>query len=70
MKFMNDKQRKAAFRNMKEPSAPSVKNLNTKSGLDSIHEDLFGRDKNTDVMASMFRRHGSKDAFGHMRIKL
>lgn len=64
MIFKNPQQRKAAFRRMK--GEPSIQQVNSKSGLDSLNKDLFGFDQNTSALT---KRMGKSGAFDHLSKK-
>jgi len=64
MKFMNDKQRKAAFRNMSVPKTPSVKQINTPAGLGNLGKEMFGFDGNASALSKLIGKSG---AFDHLK---
>lgn len=65
--FKNDRQRRAAFRNMKMKPIPSLRQANSKDGLTKLNDELFGFDDKTNALT---QKVGKSGAFDHLKTKL
>jgi len=64
MRFMNDIQRKAAFKRMSVSNMPSMKQMNTDTYLKNMGKDVFGFSKD---ISSLSKRIGKSGAFDHLK---